>query len=135
MAVQLIGTRTVTFGVDDRQDFPRIDIDSGETSLFYLDTDPSGIVLRKAYINVYAQLAGRRSPVSTPLLMKYFPTTEKVLLLLPIIQVRRRVQQRVTIYIQPKEFYPGSAGRENLKISLLYENALTAPFGVSLPSA
>lgn len=135
MALQFVNTKTVTFGVGDRQDFTRVDLPAGETRLFYLDTDPQGIVLKKAYLNVYAQFSAPGTPISTPLLLKYFPTTTRVLFLLPILQLRTNPVQRVTIYTQPKEFFPGSAGIKKLKVSLFYENATTYPLGVLLPSA
>lgn len=58
-----------------------------------------------------------------------------MIFLLPILQIREELQQRVVIEIQPKEFLRGQAEISDLEVVLYYEDTTIYPIVPVLPSA
>jgi hypothetical protein len=135
MAQVEIGRVATSFKTQTRVSFPTLRVNAGETRLFFLRANPRSVVLTKAYFNVFARYQRPGQAIRTPLLAKFFPTGGKMIFLLPILQIREELQQRVVIEIQPKEFLRGQAEISDLEVVLYYEDTTIYPIVPVLPSA
>jgi len=128
MAIQTVGTVSVTMSNRTPVPFPQVTLPGGLAYLFVLEMTPPTLVLDFGYLVIVPFILIGSLVYEMELSAKWYPKGARYVFPLPVFETGG-ADLNVAIALIPVELYKGRANPSSVTCTLLYEDTLTQPIG------